>query len=78
MVPAPMLLFDPIFRVAQVREVHRFGAFADGAFLEFDKNCRCARAGLQMIVRAKPAQKGPMITAVIEATFGDPRNAARR
>src|SRR5213079_2856794 len=42
--------------VTQVREVHRFGTFADGAFLQFDEIAN-ARAGLQVIVRAQPRRR---------------------
>src|SRR5260370_15502444 len=55
------------FRVAQVREVHGFGAFADGAIFKFNE-ITDSRAGLQVIVRAKP-RKGTNDDAVVEAAL---------
>src|SRR5260370_1568813 len=44
------------FRVAQVREVHGFGAFTDGAIFKFNE-ITDTRAGLQVIVRAKEGKR---------------------
>src|SRR2546425_1047288 len=55
------------FRVAQIRKVHGLRAFADGAFLEFNKIAD-ARASFQVIVRTKP-RKGTNDDAVIEAAL---------
>ena len=57
----------PDLRVAQVGEVHSLGAFADGAFLQFDKIAD-TRVRLQMIIRPK-AREGPDNHAVIEAAL---------
>src|SRR5439155_24394078 len=51
----------------QVREVHRFGTFADGAFLQFDEIAN-ARAGLQVIVRAQPRKRTDN-DAIVEAAL---------
>src|SRR5207244_1131289 len=53
--------------VAQIREVHGLGAFADGAFLELDEIAD-ARAGFQVIVRSQP-RKRPNNDAVVEPAF---------
>ena len=57
----------PDLRVAQVGEVHSFGAFTDGALLQFDKIAD-TRVRLQVIIRPK-AREGPDNHAVIEAAL---------
>src|SRR5260370_13791170 len=59
--------FRSDLRIAQVREVHRLGAFADCAFLEFHEIAD-ARTAFQMIVRAQ-SRKGTDDDAVIEAAL---------
>src|SRR6266481_8409712 len=53
--------------VAQIRQMHGFGALADGAFLEFDKIAD-ARTGFQVIVRPQSRERADD-DAVVEAAL---------
>jgi len=57
----------PNLRVAQVREMHGFGAFADGAFLEFHEIADTG-TGFQVIVRPQSGERADN-DAVIEAAL---------
>src|SRR6266436_7532301 len=61
------IALGPDLRIAQVGKVHGFGAFADGAFLEFDEIAD-AGPGFQVIVRAQAGERSDD-DAVIEATL---------
>src|SRR5438445_10462724 len=53
--------------VAQIREMHGFGALADGAFLEFDKIAD-ARTSFEVIVRPQSRERADD-DAVIQAAL---------
>src|SRR6266850_3105703 len=59
--------FRADLRIAEIREVHRLGALADGALLQLDEIAD-ARIRFQMIVRAK-AREGADDHAVVEAAL---------